>query len=526
MHSRKVLRFVRTPLTDYQFRSSPSDDQSPKNELEQEALRVESVSDANPSSQTGHREEAEVAAETLPVEEELDEDVRDARASIKVHLERMRETENFLKSLRAEEESFEQRRQQLSMMGDLAILSNFAPRTRSITVLDSSNSLSKGSESAPVAFTQTNRFLPPVLPPAMFRRESSYKTPTWTPPIYEPQEEPSLGIGFRPPSLSRTGDSWRSMRSRSQLSDRFSDYKSSRRPLSTSLSIQSQDVYLPSRTRRSTSLLRGQPERVQLGSNFLGLARATSPARSCESSDGGETSTSYKARSNIPPGDDEDDDDGMSAYRVSSYVPKIQPDLGIARGRPPRRKLAESLDSNRDASPLSPVAARSPARNKRSLSIGRDHLASSSAQQVNERRLSLSSGETENSRLSELERRLQANKQRREELLASSMGYRGRQASLGNETQQSEAAELGRKQDSTPSEIREPLTAKLARPSRLESMEARIKRRSYCTRMTSPEKKRKPAQAASGRLNSPRGSLAEISFTRSNSKDMRSADQS
>lgn len=96
-------------------------------------------------------------------EDEDDEDVREARRHIKAHLERIRQTEEFLRGVQVEEENFERQRQaNLSQITfDSMLLSS---RLRSTTANNLSNSnnrtaieLEQNNYTAPVAYSGINQ---------------------------------------------------------------------------------------------------------------------------------------------------------------------------------------------------------------------------------------------------------------------------------------------------------------------------------------------------------------------------------
>ena len=137
-------------------------------------------------------------------------------------------------------------------------------------------------------------------------------------------------------------------------------------------------------------------------------ATATTPLQSSASRrSAGETSS-------------DESDDGMSAYRASSYVPKVVP-IGFT---PPRR-ASRCAARRRQTSLLAKDAAddgekSSPPPPPRRWSSARQPDGDVSPPTRRRSETGAGAGEAaENSRLSELEQRIQANRRRREELLAS-----------------------------------------------------------------------------------------------------------
>lgn len=482
---------------------------------------------------------------------------------MKLHLDRVKDTENFLKSIRAEEENLERRRQQLNLFNDLIFGSKNNVQSR--------NADTKSAPVSSLLSNDINGFLPAVPPTYNQLLDSDHcdyklrlpiaqmSSPSKPKPTLDLSQLGSGAIGFRPSPLT-ANESWRSTRSRSQLSDQFCDSRRLPRPLSANLDtltlkdtsyndLLNHNVYFPSRARRGSSVLRRPNCALSTHSQLLDLTptsdayRAPSPARSYEISNDNEMNSSCRVRARSSTVqltdhvDGDDDDDDMRAYRASHYVPKVVPQGIPARGRTARRRIWDLPEADRPSESgqrraslgkssgekEDPVQVREPIRRARAMSSVRDE-DSTGTQQVSARRFSLSSDPTassvDNSRLNELEKRIQANKQRREELLASSRPLslvRGQ--STGGNQAEVEINETNLKRhmrESSPAKCSPNHRApgnKLARPSRLESMEARIKRRSYCVRMSSPERTRK--QSCESASSSPaRGSLASRSFSR------------
>lgn len=234
----------------------------------------------------------------------------------------------------------------------------------------------------------------------------------------------------------------------------------------------------------------------------------------------------------------DDDDLGMGAYRASAYVPKVVPQGMPSRGRsyarastklgrqdrpsawlPSSSAQARRIEAEAEAEVeelrRSTGAPRVPRERRTSLQQtssgpepsmysrgGQRQADDESAPACSRRRsesyttgarLSADSGGGQPSRLSELEQRIQENKRRREELLAgnpsassSPKAQRRELAGVGGKPAvgAEEAAVGGATRDVSPS------PARFSRPSRLESMEARIKRKSYSVRLAdcSPER--------------------------------------
>ena len=269
-----------------------------------------------------------------------------------------------------------------------------------------------------------------------------------------------------------------------------------------------------------------------------------------------------------------DDDDGCeaaalrSSYSARSYVPAARLSSPVARRR--RSDIVSSLADQGKISSLAYTRRGDEQRPRRSSVTAAQTCSNSSDEEAEggggarSRRYSeraLSSGRVasaENSRLSELEQRLQANKKRREQLLAGKLtdsppphspvrvqaeplvGAKQRDDDDGDEHVDEQLAksfgferpsswtaggcrsrgvqlvekgpnapdtgeELGVCAGEQNSQSNAPL-ARRNRPSRLESMEARIKRRSYCVRVSSPDRNSLAARQATSRLAATSGS--------------------
>lgn len=358
---------------------------------------------------------------------------------------------------------------------------------------------------------------------------------------YSGQLHDSSGKFQQQPAAVQTSSDWRRFRrSRSQLGDQFNDFNSRRSMAAETGTIlgnnKFNDGYPASgaRAKRSLSQLRYSSNRLSQpvamseymsaygdpssGAQPFGR-RALSPA----SPDAPEVLVSSRLTGNSENGDD-DDDDGMSAYRAASYVPKVVPaGTTITRGRshekrrsymtttttttaaaggkddrtaaiaerqPRRRTSLQMYSSSRTVEPPAELASESsPVGRRRSLTtIARDDESSQLQKQ------SRQVGSAENfSRLSELEQRIKENKRRREELLAGRSSPDPKVVGRDPDTTNKENVTSSRaRRESSPatSSATPTTTGRIARPSRLESMEARIKRKSYCVRVgdCSPER--------------------------------------
>lgn len=561
---------------------------------------------------------------------DMDEDVREAKANIKEYLDRMRETDKFIKSMQAEEENLERQRQELFLFNQVLLNRKLngirgasqaslgtqaldGPHTASMdnhqaTWLESSNRL--GPRSAPVwsdygtgAAPTDNAYLTSKICNHQ-QQHQDFATPTTTSAfscfssdLYRPvaSQDPYLEpvqplyLSAQTPAFRShsPGGAWR--RSKSQLGDQFSNClgsltatcssyvprTTSRRPLSATidpLSMES-NPYFPSaaaRHRRSVSQMRTPS--LSLGANkyqgpvmseyrsaFGAPRRQESPVRRTQStglrpgkaddSDGHQDDDHYDANRNH---NQNDDDDQMASYRAHSYVPRVVPEGG-PRGRDFSRRYSASKAPHLLAPSRARVDSTSPVLSPIRQSSGKPYnerrtslqLSSSLSQRPSRevepdrskspliRRRSLTAtgerdtdngikqvGPCENSRLSELEQRIQANKRRREELLSGASIEASSSSSLSLSTtkdrQLNKAAQpngTASRDDQhdddeepvvdaferpsrgpsgdTPATKEPPTPARPGtrpRPSRLESMEARIKRRSYCFRMASPER--------------------------------------
>lgn len=543
-------------------------------------------------------------------QDDMDEDVREAKANIKEYLDRMRETEKFLKSMHEEEENLERQRQQLFLFNNLLLrtkLNGIRSATQSIQIgqgQDSSDgvtcpfgqkTMQIGTPRSATVWTggsdfgiheHINGFMPSSIGSnspddyALTQQQystsfnaSSYNSPVmhrfhkdtvpvscFSSDLYKPVNSNQQTISrdpFEPvqPLYLHTdtkianrytptpnSGSWR--RSKSQLGDQYSNsfgnaFTSTRRPLSATLDQISSETnpFFQSRHKRSISQLRYAPTksnrysqpvmseyRSAYGPNLISSSH--SPARRATSPLPIGTSKSGKSSN-----DDEasSSDDGMSAYRPQSYVPRVVPEGGPShRGRDSLRRSAFKAKNPTDSSSLSSHSfherrtslqlsnARSYRYTKeRSVSpvVRRSSLAgSSSTNLTNQTTIPQMS---ENSRLTELEQRIQANKRRREELLSGKLttsspvrestqetvqhldqqttrAGKQQKNNSGDEDDDSDClnrpTSLNVKRDTPLTSVSVSTQSGRARPSRLESMEARIKRRSYYVRMNSPER--------------------------------------
>jgi len=454
-------------------------------------------------------------------EADEDEDVREAKASIRSYRDRIKETEIFLNSMKQEEENLERHRQQLFLFNNLMSatrfnsvgqLNRFTDKTLTTAdTLDSQNSLK---------FQNYNICSSDSIPNTMLNIEPTYIT---TPPSKYltrrvPLEPLNLGLcndihrplmslssplePVEPLTIHSNPSSWSATvypctassgllcrgRSRSQFNDQYNFNR--KRPLSASIEYTNNDTYLQTRNRRSSSQFRNIPD-----SNRISEPEFTSESRGvfgrkrveCEYYWGLDSPSKSLT---------DNSDDGMDAYRVSSYTPKVIPfekasfsrkaSSGsnskstftdhVALNPMDRKERSTSLRSRRLVSGQNPDLGSSPSRRRFSLTDS-DKLEFTSEDSV-------STSSASNTRLSELEKRIQENKKRREELLA------GKPSTEERITKDTPVIE--EKSNQTDQMIREATPAsgssklkgsKLTRPSRLESMEARIKRKSYCVRV-------------------------------------------
>lgn len=365
-----------------------------------------------------------------------------------------------------------------------------------------------------------------VDPPIYQHPSVGYCAATATDPL-EPVQPLTIShdlIGRAPSSfLAREG------RSRSQLSDQFVSYKSRRsRPLSANIQDLAKDdnVYFPSRSKRSLSQIRysdqvsvlgGRPSRYSTGeqpmmSEYMS-AYGRSPVEPSQRQLGVSLEVPRDNKYNGLSDSTEGEDDDMSVYRASAYVPKVVPQGMPARGRAYKRTGSAQASSGLSEMEFSSNDPEKPIRERRislqpqgkqpgSISRPTDKKDGEDTSPETSRRRSMTDvGANElmgqpNSRLSELEQRIQANKRRREELLAGRLSPQPA-ASIRFDRPEDELT-LARRASQTREVSPQPRTSvgrasgasKLMRPSRLESMEARIKRKSYCVRMgeCSPER--------------------------------------
>lgn len=505
-------------------------------------------------------------------EEDDDDDVREAKANIKPYLDSVKETDMFLKKMHEEEENFERQRQQLFIFNNLMLHTKLNGINSKIASRDSiptnsgyqfyassgirsapvCNSLSGGVTNSTIEDTQNNVFIPslalnyeptytiplinntstsyysrsslqPSAETASFQRSIS----TFTAPNRNPLEPVQpLNVYSDSTSPSRYSPN---RRSRSQLSDQFGDYKRTR-PVSANLDLlgTNSNPYFPSRSKRSLSQLRyptrkiSQPTMSEYRSSYVNHSLAATPA-SFSSAPAYEVDnfiTTSNSPTNLNRSDDSDD--GMSSYRVSSYVPKIVPQgmqMPHRQGRTFQRRsyrkdadldlnsqLFSQLDRETSSSNQENYISNGIVERRTSLQpeIARKGAISpenstSPSTPSSYRRLSLnetpssSNNANEGSRLSQLELRIQENKKRRDKLLQSSNHSpvnerKSNQEALSTSspirTRLGERDSPGSSSTSLRSNNSSVATSGLkAKSSRLESMEARIKRKSYCMRV-------------------------------------------
>lgn len=563
--------------------------------VEEEKSRLK-VDDTFTTGQNGRDEslegreedEEEVAAQ----EEEIDEDVREAKANIKSYLESVKETQLFLnnlKKMQQEEENLDRQRQQLFLFNNLMLHTKLNGINRMVNSDSSASAAfqfkSSGINSAPIRSTlgpfnagpsktfidvaqdvESNGFIPsaalnfeptytipasnntttttccsyssPSSARAGTTTNSFYRqfTSSNTKPLCDPLE-PVQPLAFyveHSPAQARFSPN---RRSRSQLSDQFSDYKRSQRALSANLELQldsSSNVYFPSRSKRSTSVLRHPTHK--LSQPMMSEYRSAYVDHSCATlSPSGQLSGRASPMSPGVGGTTDESDDGMSAYRASAYVPKIvpqgmssvEPRQGRTLQRRSYRKEADlSLNShlhsrlNKSPESCSPTefsadrverrTSLQPERVKKeaasSASMDSSSPASYRRLSLNESSKSVESNSGLNSRLSQLELRIQENRKRREQLLQQSAGSLVNESKLRAEKGQEEATTVPTSNRTARKELspalpssRSPVSTTLkAKPSRLESMEARIKRKSYCVRVAdcSPERSQLRSQVS------------------------------
>lgn len=696
--SSHIHTLILTPLEQTESTKPDISDKDPLTDIEQDCS-LEAVSSRDSSNQTHSACELPLnqvmpmnqqVEASVPVDQETkddldteDDDVREAKANIKEHLDRMKETELFLKSMQQEEENMERQRQQMFLFNNLMLstkLNGIHKASQHLTMANDeptmdSNCHHAGIRSAPIrgcyhngipdvasevlSDHKTNGFVQPspalsfeptyTISPIganyLAQRRLNQSTPlepldlsqscmratddvdqtnVYRPPLYrdplEPVQpvicqssampsyanafEPPLGLNHYHPSLADRG-----RRSRSQLSDQFNDYKRTR-PVSACIDPSDSNPYFPSqaRSKRSLSQLRSgatssplNTNRYSIGNgqslsamynteyrNAYGRSGLQAMTTTANGSRALESPTEIDIGDTIKRNHDTDDsDDGMSAYRASTYVPKVVPQGMPTRGRSfQRRSLAfdtpisggtttkgwrtsllskGNKDDNKYTSAPDrpsyerPTESSTSKRRERRISLdnygqnrteklmsaedesssvtsrrrGSLNSLTQQSDDMSSKKLSTASGARfgSNSRLMELEQRIQENKKRREELLTG--GKLSPQNSHHNtpqaeQTMSSSLSTSTRDQvinapqnlsertirDVTPVRIgkeldqlatSEPstsprLSTKFSRPSRLESMEARIKRKSYCVRMDSPER----AQLRSSQLSSER----------------------
>lgn len=509
-----------------------------------------------------------------------DEDVRDAKAYVKAYADRIKETEIFLKTMQAEEEEAQRQRDQSYLFNNLALVNKLngfrhcipsnlnlhsAPKSAEYSS-DLSSNLNFGYHSAPIQGLNFN--------PMSFNGHSSdaisskVDTNSWSVfsrPTFQSSPhgcEMSTSVGqYRskdtPFEYSKlTDDVLANRRSIGSGSDTLRSFVTPastnfRRSRPQSMSIETYDSsFDPNyssvfRSNRSTSQVRHKPlignssppdDTYMTEYQRAYGNSATRPTAVSRVTPAPETySFSSEPKVNDKPSSDDEIDESMSAYRASSYIPKVIPQGApsrISRSRvsrssnfrhsamssmndhvddsisfdhdsSQRRRVSLHIVSNLDSSKCPPDSDEIGGRgisSCRTNSKNSDHFRRMSLQ-TDSRVARLSSAESE-SRLSELEQRIEANKRRREELLASSRsGELDSRSVTSSDDQKRESkkvmesvkADQGETNNisSTPvAEELSKLTTKqklVGRPSRLESMEARIKRRSYFVRVEPPE---------------------------------------
>lgn len=651
----------------------------PKHEHRDQLFRTNELQETEATeTKDPHNQESSAVTNGQP-DEEPDEDVREAKANIKGYLDRIRETEKFIKSMQEEEEKSQRQRQESFLFNNLILStklngfkSNGQPHGSRLDLAPTTNRFEAGTcgpFSAPVTMSRasydshhgdelhSNGTMGPNLitmmpkssissmgPASMLNYESGSGRPNGSncdlssavscfhSDLYKPASSISTPLSLQthlasgptmayrdplepvqPISMQAYAPTRNWHRSKSQLGDRFQGSADSssfvspgRRPLSASIDCQStSNPYFPSRHRRSVSQARYQ----QASSATLNLRssleaslddptlmmseykssfgpnlrhqrhHSLAPTSPCRGSQVRAASPFKSAtltnEKDLDDDEDEDDDLGMSAYRPSSYVPRVVPSATTAaedrvsrnrtgggfmesrhvtsRGRSVSRSNDVIEVSGRDKSPAlrSETIARrrsvqtladssSSSRKDDGSDVGAE-LATTTRRRswttTNETTQSTASSNGASSRLSELEQRIQANKRRREELLqginSAAIGseQRARPATVGGKTSSLVRPDTGKSDDddelgqscgferpSRPVEREPPIrqqspriggsvpspdkltsqdtksyaasssTARF-RPSRLESMEARIKRKSYCVRVRSPERR-------------------------------------
>lgn len=506
--------------------------------------------------------ESKTGAAEIEDKEEDDEDVKAVKANMKIHLDRVKETELFLKNIHKEEEQFELQRKQMFLFNNLMLstkldglksnnINNFDLSSSSFqndymatSTPSSSKYMKSGAMSAPIKTNglngSSNFSMSPnqltangFIPSAALSFEPTFtimnnstntnSTPTSVPfrPIKDPLE-PMQPLNLHPQVYRQDNDDDDDLfnhihrrRSRSQLSEQFEGYRY-QRAAGVESSLLSSMQTSEFRSKRSVSQMR-YPSGRQLTRSYQ-PAPIMSEYRSAFSAHLDSTSddkcllsptTNTDFNRSKTPDSVSSSDDGMSAYRVSTYFPKAPTPSATSFARKGRSFQRASYQySPRDYSPNKPDA-QSPRSRRISLESNYNYSRKQDKQEETEeapaRRASVSAANEQtaasNSRLAELEKRIQENKRRREELISGKLSpirsALKQQDSdkeidklLGtNKTTEAEHKEdTGKRRNASPI----PLTSRLtvARPSRLESMEARIKRKSYCVRVSdcSPER--------------------------------------
>lgn len=500
-------------------------------------------------------------------DEDQDEDIREAKAYVKAYVDRIRETEIFLKAIQAEEEEAQRQLQQINLFGNINFGSRFhSYKEPSYQVTSSAADLDEpihnsGYHSAPVRVHANPinwlDFYPISTSETTPNHQSNLKSFTPSFSTYKNGGESSICRGLEPLSSTYYSKSEFEPRIKPMngLGSTFRSSLGHRRSRPLSMSIDTYDSgYEPgnnsisSRSRHS-SLVRRDPitfdsnspptsdniymteyQRAYGSSSISHNIKKTSISSSNDN-------TYYNSRASSPPinseqnlGSDDDIDDSMSSYRASSYVPKVVP-----RGRPERlsrSRFSRSNNRQSQASKLSlaepdgenqykrwnerrtslQISDLSPSKlNDNSSSIDDQARRQTSPDSSNRRRslqmdrsVERMKSASSESRLSELEERIQANKKRREELLAASKSvvnpsqggkstkeYPNLQETSTKPDEKDEPGNCRRNSSPVPSESQPAPLKRLmgngkklvGRPSRLESMEARIKRRSYFLRV-------------------------------------------
>lgn len=283
-------------------------------------------------------------------------------------------------------------------------------------------------------------------------------------------------------------------RSRSQLGDQFNSHfkRASSRPLSANLDSLA-DNGLNSYSNESSKV--GNPYFAARAKRSGSQVRYPSAGRYAKQAMLNEYKSAY-CQSNpvidtVHVVNNEDDDmDGMSAYRASAYIPKVVPDGGLGKSIELSNGTGDKENKHRRKS-LQTLSAPIDSMN------GKDDEENTS--RYSGRRCSLTEADTGESstgtnRLSQLEQRIKENKKRREQLLSGKSSparpsspmmqpIRPSRRQQADESELPNSRLLASDSDNNNAAHSSQATLKFSRPSRLESMEARIKRRSYCVRV-------------------------------------------